>query len=302
MRMIRKAETDGGLTRDEAAIFVAEALQTFRWHARATVDAQTYARLHDAHRLIADVVCFRGPHINHLTPRTLDIDAVQAAMPAHGIAAKAVIEGPPRRDCPILLRQTAFKALEERVIFDGVPGSHTARFGEIEQRGAALTPAGRDLYDRCLARTRGDVSVAADGRNAADYVAALNARFADFPDDPDALRRAGLARFRYRATCGAVAPADNVDQLIASGHLAVDPLTYEDFLPVSAAGIFQANLGSDGQSNYDATANRDAFEQALGATVTDPDDLYERAERASLTDALTQLAQVHLLPGAPGRD
>jgi uncharacterized glyoxalase superfamily metalloenzyme YdcJ len=302
MRMIRKAETDGGLTRDEAAIFVAEALQTFRWHARATVDAQTYARLHDAHRLIADVVCFRGPHINHLTPRTLDIDAVQAAMPAHGIAAKAVIEGPPRRDCPILLRQTAFKALEERVIFDGVPGSHTARFGEIEQRGAALTPAGRDLYDRCLAWTRADVSVGADGRDADDYVAALNARFADFPDDPDGLRRAGLARFRYRATCGAVAPSDSVDQLIASGHLAADPLTYEDFLPVSAAGIFQSNLGTDGQSNYDATANRDAFEQALGATVTDPDDLYERAERNSLTDALNQLGQGHLLPGAPGRN
>jgi uncharacterized glyoxalase superfamily metalloenzyme YdcJ len=40
---------------------------------------------------------------------------------------------------PILLRQTSFKALTEGVRFvgdDGAPGHHTARFGEIEQRGA----------------------------------------------------------------------------------------------------------------------------------------------------------------------
>ena len=47
----------------------------------ATVGAETYRKLHDAHRLVADVVCFKGPHINHRTPRTLDIDTVQAEMP-----------------------------------------------------------------------------------------------------------------------------------------------------------------------------------------------------------------------------
>jgi uncharacterized glyoxalase superfamily metalloenzyme YdcJ len=29
-------------------------------------------------------------------------------------------------------------------------GTHSARFGEIEQRGVALTPKGRALYDRLL--------------------------------------------------------------------------------------------------------------------------------------------------------
>ncbi|PSD29286.1 hypothetical protein C7E17_20990, partial [Stenotrophomonas maltophilia] len=66
-------------------------------------------------------------------PRALDIDAAQAAMIEHGMAAKAVIEGPPRRACPILLRQTSFKALEEAVHFPGGEGgdagTHTARFG-----------------------------------------------------------------------------------------------------------------------------------------------------------------------------
>src|SRR5690606_514512 len=96
-------------------------------------------------------VCFRGPHINHLTPRALDIDAVQAEMIARGIEAKAVIEGPPRRAVPILLRQTSFHALEEAIFFrEGearIRGAHTARFGEIEQRGIALTPHGRERYD-----------------------------------------------------------------------------------------------------------------------------------------------------------
>jgi len=147
-------ETDGHLTVAQAEEFVREALDTFRWHSEATVSLEVYKRLHDAHRLIADVVSFRGPHINHLTPRTLDIDAVQAGMPRRGIAPKAVIEGPPRRDCPILLRQTSFKALEEPILFrqanaTKVAGTHTARFGEIEQRGAALTPKAASSTTDC---------------------------------------------------------------------------------------------------------------------------------------------------------
>jgi uncharacterized glyoxalase superfamily metalloenzyme YdcJ len=38
-------------------------------------------------------------------------------MPKYGIEPKILIEGPPRRDVPILLRQTSFKALEEPVLF-----------------------------------------------------------------------------------------------------------------------------------------------------------------------------------------
>ena len=148
LALIAQSEANGGLTDAEADEFVGEALETFRWHSESTVDGATYDALHKAHRLIADVVCFKGPHINHLTPRTLDIDAAQAAMPARGMDAKDVVEGPPRRACPILLRQTSFKALKETVRFAGDAtgaGSHTARFGEIEQRGVALTRKGLSL-------------------------------------------------------------------------------------------------------------------------------------------------------------
>ena len=273
--LIDAAERDGGLDEAQADRFVDELLETFRWHAEATVDAQTYARLVGAHRLIADVVSFKGPHINHLTPRTLDIDAAQAAMPARGIAPKETIEGPPARACPILLRQTSFKALEEPIAFPSSDGStagvHTARFGEIEQRGAALTPAGRALYDAALA----------------------SKNFSALPDNWSALRRQGLAWFRYGADLKAAATQDDdLEGLISAGAVTAEPITYEDFLPVSAAGIFQSNLGSEARdSGYAADPAKAEFEQALGRPVLDEMALYQAEQDASLAEALNAVGR-----------
>jgi len=289
--LIEQAERDGGLDEADAERFVAEALETFRWHSDATVPLPTYRALHDAHRLIADVVSFHGPHINHLTPRTLDIDAAQVQMQQRGMVAKAVIEGPPRRRCPILLRQTSFKALEESVRFpagDGSAeaGSHTARFGEIEQRGLALTPKGRALYDTLLAQARDSGGAGSTGD---DYGARLEAAFAGFPDDYETLRREGLGYFRYRLTDAGRADAVKAgmmtpDEAVEAGLAMADPIVYEDFLPVSAAGIFQSNLGGTEQRAYGAQANQAAFEQALGARVRDEFAIYAAIERDSLAD------------------
>ncbi|PAT31913.1 DUF1338 domain-containing protein [Vandammella animalimorsus] len=301
IELLELAERNGGLDQAQADEFVAEVLHTFRWHSEATVDAATYQRLHDAHRLIADVVCFKGPHINHLTPRTLDIDAVQRAMPERGMAAKDVVEGPPARQHPILLRQTSFKALQEPIRFVGADatasaGTHTARFGEIEQRGAALTRKGRQLYDALLARVREIGNV---GSSDAGYAQRLQAVFAQFPDDLQQLRQQGLAFFRYRVLDAAQlqrlaqandAPLD-LEQAIACGAVQASPITYEDFLPVSAAGIFQSNLGGAEQKSYAANAAQAAFEQALQAPVLDEIELYARAEADSLQQLQLQFAQ-----------
>jgi len=67
-RLIQVAEPRGGLTDAEADAFVAAVLGTFRWHSEATVGASTNRHLVKAHRLVADVFSFRGPHINHLPP------------------------------------------------------------------------------------------------------------------------------------------------------------------------------------------------------------------------------------------
>lgn len=295
LELIARCETEGGLSASDADAFVREALETFRWHGEATVSAEVYQQLHDQHRLIADIVAFKGPHINHLTPRTLDIDAIQQGMPSRGITPKAVIEGPPPRRCPVLLRQTSFKALQEKVTFideegNAVAGSHTARFGEIEQRGVALTPKGRALYDKLLniARTQ-----APSESNAQAYMQALTDIFAELPDSYEALRKQGLAYFRYFVTDKDDAvtqdgPRD-LDALIQSGYIHYEPLVYEDFLPVSAAGIFQSNLGDQAQTQYAEASSKDRFEQALGASVLDELALYAETQARSLKRCEEQL-------------
>lgn len=280
--LIGVCEQQGGLTVEQTERFVAEALETFRWHRHATVDWAIYKALHDVHRLIADVVCFKGPHINHLTPRTLDIDEVQRRMPVLGITPKAVIEGPPRRRFPILLRQTSFAALEEPIIFtDDRPGTHSARFGEIEQRGMALTAGGRALYDRLLTEARKQ----SPGYDNKVHQRVLESVFADFPDNDTELRRRELAFFDYQTT-GEDAAVDavemgDIERLIEAGVVRAVPITYEDFLPVSAAGIFQSNLGGTQTVVYEGNEQRKKFEDALGAPVIDELSLYAQQEAAS---------------------
>lgn len=236
-RLLIRAETDGGLGASDGELFVREAVGIFAWRKRANVDLDTYKALLSEHPLIADIVSFQGPHMNHLTPRVADIDAAHAMMKSEGMDIKETIEGPPRRQIPILLRQTAFKALTEAVEFKTDTGwetaHHTARFGEIEQRGAALTPKGRTLYDQCLA--------------AKD--------FASFPDNLEEMKSEGLAYFDRSGAA----------------------LTYEDFLPVSAAGIFKSNLReTKNTQTQNATGNRADFELALGCPVLDMFGLYEK--------------------------
>lgn len=300
IELITQHETSGGLTSNEADDFITQSLETFRWHNQATVSADVYQQLHDQHRLIADVVAFKGPHINHLTPRTLNIDAVQMAMPAHQIPPKAVIEGPPPRRCPILLRQTSFKALEEDVSFfatDGqiIQGHHTARFGEIEQRGAALTAKGRNLYDGLLQAAQDQLQVPANEKNAPQYMAILNEKFSQFPDDYPTMRAEKLAFFRYFPTeKGLSTPTESMqgltlDELIDDEFIQYEPLVYEDFLPVSAAGIFQSNLGDKGHSQFAGHSSKQDFQRALGATVIDELQLYEETQQRSIMACATAL-------------
>lgn len=298
LQLIERAESAGGLNEEDAAQFVLQALETFRWHHSATVTAAQYQTLSAQHRLIADVVAFKGPHINHLTPRTLDIDIVQAQMPVHGITPKAVIEGPPRRKCPILLRQTSFKALDEPIAFtdqDETRGSHSARFGEIEQRGAALTPKGRALYDRLLNAARDELGDFPNEGNAARYNTLMTRYFGEFPDSVDGMREQELAYFRYFPTEKGLAAGSlkstSLEDLLRDGHVKAEPLVYEDFLPVSAAGIFQSNLGDAAQTHYGEHSNRQAFVQALGRETIDELGLYAETQRRSIEECLAALSR-----------
>jgi uncharacterized glyoxalase superfamily metalloenzyme YdcJ len=277
LALIERAETRGGMTQADSEVFLDNFLETFRWREQSVASQQVYEAMMAEHPLLADVVCFRNPHINHLTLHVADIDAVQTEMISEGLPAKEKIEGPPRRKCHVLLRQTAFRALKENIRFNATDGSttegtHTARFGEIEQRGGALTAKGMALYDQCLSA----------------------GNFADLPDDWDTLRREGLAWFRYARTAQALpqefkatpASPEHIEKMLQAGLLIAEPIVYEDFLPVSAAGIFRSNLGQTAGTTAGQAGNKAIFEQALGGALHDPQALYLAEEERSLKAAL----------------
>lgn len=293
LNLIQLFEQQNGLTREQANAFVTAALETFRWHQQATVDLQTYQKFLETHRLLADIVCFRGPHINHLTPRTLNIDHAQQQMTAYGLIPKVIVEGPPKRRVPILLRQTSFKALDEKIEFIDAPsstrsGSHTARFGEIEQRGMALTPKGRALYDYLLESVRRSVPDPLENTN--EYYRQLYLTFKQFPDDIHSIHQHGLGYFNYSLDSKTTDDIPVVLQtLIDHKIIKIQPLTYEDFLPVSAAGIFQSNLDGRDTQDFIPSPNQQAFEQDLGCAVVNEFEYYARIQYESLQNCLQQL-------------
>ncbi|KAM0417151.1 hypothetical protein ACHAPT_012859 [Fusarium lateritium] len=289
VELVEMFETQGSLSKAAAEEFIKEALETFRWHKTSTVDMKTYKALRAAHPLIADVVCFKGPHINHLTPRVLDIEAAQIEMKRYGLDAKEAIEGPPPRTCPILLRQTSFLALDEAIAFsEGAEtgGRHKARFGEIEQRGVALTPKGRRLYDDLINEWR-QKSLGASSLEAKEKL--LAKIFERFPDDTKSLREQELAYFTYKRADASKVGNTDMDTLIHTGAVQLEPITYEDFLPVSAAGIFHSNLGNDGSMDHAAAADQASFEKGLGCSVNKEFELYRKMQEASIEKCLGSL-------------
>jgi uncharacterized glyoxalase superfamily metalloenzyme YdcJ len=201
------------------------------------------------------------------------------------------IEGPPPRAVTVLLRQTSYKALTETVCFDGEKkGAHTARFGEIEQRGIALTVEGRRRYDAAIAAVE---AIRAEGQAPSD--AELATAFASLPDDLDALRRDGLGHFTYRVTDrGAATPARRcpreLDQLIREGLVEARPIRYEDFLPVSAAGIFASNLRRSGaRRDGESPHSQSALEAILERPIVDGPARYAAQEARTILAVYDQL-------------
>ena len=87
------------------------------------VDRAWYTELERVSGVAADIGGVTTTHINHLTPRVLDIDDLYDSMQARGIEMIDEIQGPPRWDGPdVLLRQTSFRALSEPRTFRDADG------------------------------------------------------------------------------------------------------------------------------------------------------------------------------------
>lgn len=247
--------------------------------------------------LLADIVGFKTPHINHLTPRVLDIEDLYERMKGQGITMIPVIQGPPTMETRVLLQQTSFQAIKGPTLFpvgdNGYePGEHRARFGEIEQRAIALTPKGRQLYDAAIARVEARVK-----QKDSNYKAVLEEEFEGFPRGYDVLRKGEFGYFTYLPTDkglkakGSIPPGMDLNQLVDEGYVRVVPITYEDFLPVSAAGIFKSNLVDGGTAEVDqANSNeRGKLETAIGMKILDPFAMYEAEQARSITGTYEKL-------------
>ena len=118
--------------------------------------------------------------------------------------------------------------------------------------------------------------------------------FAAFPSTYEELRKQDLGFFRYSLASNTASlpildvETASLDDLITSGHVVYEPLLYEDFLPTSAAGIFQSNLGQSVEMSS-AGSDRAGFEAALGQAVIDEMELYENSQQDSLNIVSRQL-------------
>ncbi|MES4905847.1 MULTISPECIES: VOC family protein [unclassified Streptomyces] len=263
------------------------------------VDAAWYETLERISAVAADIGGVRSTHINHLTPRVLDIDELYRRMTERGIEMIDTIQGPPKWQGPdVLLRQTSFRALAEPRALrtpDGrvTSGALRVRFGEVEARGIALTRDGRALYDRLLTL----VDQRAARRPEADRGEVARAVWEQhLPGSERELAAQGLAYFTYRVAPdrprdGSRPPTD-LGALVERGWVCAEPIVYEDFLPRSAAGIFQSNLSGEGVRNNDheGTAYDAAWlSGAIGREVLDPFALYEQQQNRSLARVAEEL-------------
>ena len=296
-----KAIEHGGLSTGDADRYLDLATASFALSADP-VDRAWYGELERISSVAADIGGVTSTHINHLTPRVLDIDDLYDSMQARGVAMIDEIQGPPRWDGPdVLLRQTSFRALSEPRSFHEPDGSISqgalrVRFGEVEARGIALTPAGRDRFDELVAAVDRRL---ADTPGLARSEAARQMWTEGMPATERQLCTQGLGFFTFRVDTDALVGQPRPEQtaalrsgeltaLVEAGVLSADPIVYEDFLPRSAAGIFASNLAGhvslhEGQGG----APRDItwMSGVLDRTVRVPEQIYAQEASTSLKAA-----------------
>ncbi|MDV7089189.1 VOC family protein [Rhodococcus opacus] len=206
------ATEEGGLTAPTAERFVALAATAFA-SSDTAADRSWHAELERISPVAADIGGRTSVRIVHLAPRVFDLDDLRLHSARRGLTMIDRIQGPPAWSGPdVLLRQASFRAVGEPgevvvaesrgvVVAEsrGVVVAESRGVVVAESRGIALTPDGRELYDRL-----------------ADADSARWER--GFPRTEAELEASGLAYFNHRRS--------------GEEHVA-EPIPYEDYLPVA---------------------------------------------------------------------
>ena len=118
----------------------------------------------------------------------------------------------------------------------------------------------------------------------------------NLPSTERELALQGLAFFTYRVAGDTALDrlrcTASLRELVEAGVLVPEPIVYEDFLPRSAAGIFQSNLTDEGSRDDDLLGTPydiDLLGEVIGRPIADPTLLYEAQQSASLAAAAEQL-------------
>ncbi len=278
IELVERAESNGGLSPQEAREFVAEAVQVFRMDPDHTVDFGLYRDLLGAGGdVAADIVCFRGPHLNHLTPKIYDIQDAHDRLNAEGLTTIENIQGPKTRPdaVNVLLNQTSIVAQGEDVLMgNGRNSLSPEELKEMRERGeipvvrrepGEATPAYLDRVETARAASPhgivtgthkarfGEIEVRGVALTPEGEKLYNSGRQQDIPHTHRELALAGLAYYTFElnetgqtSLSGGFSLPD-LAEMIANGWVDIAPVLYEDFLPMNAAGIFASNLSSDGQ-------------------------------------------------------
>ena len=311
LALLNTAE-QGELNHSETKAFIKELVNVFKLENSKPIYFPLYKSLREKNDVYADNICV-GINLNHLTPRAFDILDAQKRLVDAGVPMKdGGIEGPAIRQhaANIQLNQTSRKAPGELITVTSDPAilnlfgdnkkqynilknaapvirmtkeqsvndylalvdeklkthklvliEHKARFGEIESRHVALTLKGENLY-----KTLKEENKFED----------------DFPKTHEAMFEQNLAYYTV-----AVNPNKKLDNkpakadlnfLVKNQYVTLLPQTYEDFLAVSAAGIFKSNLSNGVQNlqhkpKQNLDENRLLLEKAIGYKIFSRHDL-----------------------------
>ena len=220
-----RASADGELDADDAEAAFALSDEP--------IDRTWYAELEHVSAVAADIGGVTSTHINHLTPRVLDIDALYTRMSERGITMIDAIQGPPRWSADVLLRQTSFRALAEPRQFP--------RTGRQRHRGLAARPVrrGRGAWHRPDPSWPGPLRPGGRDRRRRRTRLGVGRALPQLGD--------GTVHQRPRRLHGpgghgsGSAPGDkprgSVEDLIRDGWLRADPVVYEDFLRLSGRDL-----------------------------------------------------------------